>query len=96
MTNDRQETVERLAEIIDDSKLYQGFQCDDYMIRVGLKMQLAQAIWDSLELSEKGISAFIWDWNNKSDWDNACEGFIKDLATALHNAKDKILGVKDA
>ena len=37
-------TVERVEEIIKDSKLYQGFRCNDYMIRLGLLKRLATAI----------------------------------------------------
>lgn len=33
-----------LEKIIENSKLYQGFQCKNWTIRLGLKKQLAQAI----------------------------------------------------
>jgi len=39
----------KIEGVIDDSKLYQGFQCDDYTIRIGLKKNLAQALLDYLK-----------------------------------------------
>jgi hypothetical protein len=38
-----------LEMIIEESKLYQGFQCEHYTIKAGLKKQLAQAIHNFLE-----------------------------------------------
>ena len=41
--------VEGIEKVIEDSKLYQGFQCKSYITRVGLKKRLAQAIKTYLE-----------------------------------------------
>lgn len=48
---------DELVEIIRESKLYQGFQCNDYVIRVGLANQLAQAILDAgwVKLDKVGV-----------------------------------------
>lgn len=40
--------VKEIENIIADSKLYQGFQCDNYLIRLGLKKRLAKAIKEAL------------------------------------------------
>ena len=37
-------TEDEIENIIEDNKLYQGFQCEDYIIRVGLKKQLARSL----------------------------------------------------
>lgn len=38
-----------IEEIIEESKLYQGFQCADFVIRAGLKKRLSKAMSDYIE-----------------------------------------------
>jgi len=42
----------KIEEMIEKSKLYQGFQCSNYVIRTGLKKRLAHKIVE--ELNKQG------------------------------------------